>query len=228
MPFLSTFFYLQKTYLHVLNLLYITGDRTSVLPVTAIHFTKHVNQTKFSYVIEKRTSPFPYTTKNNEGGNLEHGIRTLWQLMSILIGVLILIAFAYLGKCVYRHLTVRPLQVVNAPTSERNNVAALNESHQTEGFYEQILEVGHNDAQRYITAARDDMLEKGIFPYQNITPEKMDTVTVSIRPNRSSCEISTDETQPGENFNENYTYENLPDNGVRETDDFYLTPSISM
>lgn len=179
-------------------------------------------------MVEKRTSPFPDTTKINEGGNLEHGIRTLWQLMSILIGVLILIAFAYLGKCVYRHLTLRALQVINAPTSERNIVTAFNESRQTECFYEQILEVGHNDAQRYLTASRDDMLEKGIFPYQNITSEKMDTVTVSIRPNRSSFEMSTDETQPGENLNKSYTYENLPDNGVREIDDFYLTPSISM
>lgn len=224
MQFVSTFF-LQKTYLFVLNLLYITGDRTSVPPVSAINFTKHVSQTKFSFVVEK---PFPDTTKNNEGGNLEHGIRTLWQLMSILIAVLILIAFAYLGKCVFRHLTLRALQVINAPISERNNVTTLNESHQTELFYEQILEEGHNDSQSYLTAARDDMLEKGIFPYQNITAEKMDTVTVSIRPNRSSCEISTDETQPGENLNKNYTYENLPDNGVRETDDVFLTPSSSM
>lgn len=179
-------------------------------------------------MVKKRASSFPDTTQKNEGGNLEHGIRTLWQLMSILIGVLILIAFVYLGKCIFRHMTLRPIQVINAPTSERNNVTALNESHQTECFYEQIPEIGHNDAQRYLTAARNDMLEKGSFLYQNITPEKMDTVTVSIGPNRSSCGISTDETQPGENLNKNYTYENLPDNVVRETDDFYLTPSISM
>lgn len=163
-----------------------------------------------------RGSRTPKIIETNIGGYLENRIKTIWQFILIILAVLSLLAFTYIGKCLHRQWTSRSLQVSNTNTSAPDS--ALNMRNEIECFYEQIPNIAYEDPERYLTAAQDYSHRDGI----NNSQEKIDAV--SIRSIGPSIEPSNDEPQNNESKCETVMYENQPNNGVGENDGLYLTP----
>lgn len=143
--------------------------------------------------------------------NLENRIHTIWQLILIILGVLVVIASTYLGNCAYQHWASRIRHISNANTAAPNIVH--NESQQSDCFYEQIQHLEYEEPQRYCVAMCDENCGTGII---TMNP-------VSLTSYRSSMELSTLNEEP---VSENAIYQNQPDRGIRDTNDLYLTPTM--
>lgn len=195
---------------------FITGqdDISTVSIVFVNSYDKIVSSTY--HIGESRTLTNPKFIETNFGGNLENRIQTIWQFILIILAVLSLLAFAYIGKCLHRQWTFRSLQVSNTNASAPES--ALDMRNEIECFYEQIQNIEYEDPDRYLTAAQDDSHRDGIYNSQ----EKIDAL--SIKSVGQSIEPSNIEPRNRESKSENVMYENQPNNGVRETDDLYLTP----
>lgn len=165
-----------------------------------------------------KTLTIPKNIETIIGGNLENRIQTIWQFILIILAVLSLLAFTYIGKCLHRQWTSRSLQVSNTNTSAPES--ALNMRNDIECFYEQIQNIEYEDPERYLTAAQDDSHRDGI----NNSQEKIDAV--SIRSIGPSTEPTNNEPLNREYNSEKVMYENQPNNGVREDDGLYLTPIV--
>lgn len=163
-----------------------------------------------------RTLTIPKNIETNIGGNLENRIQTIWQFILIILAVLSLLAFTYIGKCLHRQWTSRTLQVSDTNTSAPES--ALNMRNDIECFYEQIQNIEYEDPERYLTAAQDDSHRDGI----NNSQEKIDAL--SIRSIGPSIQPTNNEPLNRESNSENVMYENQPNKGVREDDGLYLTP----
>lgn len=155
----------------------------------------------------KGTSMVTKIPETNVGGKLENRIQTIWQFMLIILAVLSVLLFTYLGKCLHRQWTPRAVQVSNTRTSSQD--IALDVSNRIE--YEQIQNVEYEDPERYLMVVNDDSTGGGI----NDRQEKIDSR--SIRP-------SNEKAQNEEHKCESVMYENQSNEGVREADDLYLTP----
>lgn len=158
----------------------------------------------------------PKIIETNIGGSLESRIQTIWQFILIILAVLSLLAFAYIGKCLHRQWTFRSFQVTNTNTLAPES--ALDMRNEIECVYEQIQNIEYEDPERYLTAAQDDSHRDGI----NNSQEKIDAL--SIRSVGQPIEPSNIEPRNRESKSEKIMYENQPNNGIRETDDLYLTP----
>lgn len=186
--------------------LFIGEGAISTVPIEPVsNFDKIVYSTH--HLKGKGTSIITKSIETNIGGKLENRIQTIWQFMLIILAVLSVLAFTYLGKCLHRQWTSRAVQVSNTRTSSPD--IALDVSNRIE--YEQIQNVEYEDPERYLTVANDDSQGGGI----NHRQEKMDSS--SIRP-------SNEEALNEEHKCENVMYENQSNKGVREADDLYLTP----
>lgn len=163
-----------------------------------------------------RTLTIPKIIETNNGGNLENRIQTIWQFILIILAVLSLLAFTYIGKCLHRQWTSRSLQLGNTNTSAPE--LALNTRNEIECLYEQIQNIEYEEPERYLTAVQDDIHIDGI----NNSQEKIDAVSIeSIEP---SIEQSNNDPLNRESKTENVMYENQPNTGIRENDGLYLTP----
>lgn len=195
---------------------FITGqDEISTVSIVFVSsFDKIVSSTH--HMGGSRTLTIPKNIETNIGGNLENRIQTIWQFILIILAVLSLLAFTYIGKCLHRQWTSRTLQISNTNTSAPES--ALNMRNDIECFYEQIQNIEYEDPERYLTAAQDDSHRDGI----NNSQEKIDAV--SIRSIGLSIEPTNNEPLNRESNSENVMYENQPNKGVREDDGLYLTP----
>lgn len=141
----------------------------------------------------------------------------MWRLIIITLGMFILVATIYLGKCVHRHWTSRSLHISNTNSIAPN--AIQNECNPID-CYEQIHHVEHEDPQRYLGATCCD--GRGIST--NNSSEKMDSG--AIVPFVELSLPSTVEAQNIESAIENVLFQNQYYSEAREIDDLYLTPSV--
>lgn len=195
---------------------FITGqDEISTASIVSVSsFDKIVSSTH--HMGGSRTLTISKNIETNIGGILENRIQTIWQFILIILAVLSLLAFTYIGKCLHRQWASRSLQVSNTNTSAPES--ALNMRNDIECIYEQIQNIEYEDPERYLTAAQDNSHRDSI----NNSQEKIDTV--SLRSIGSSIEPTNNEPLNRESYSENVMYENQPNKGVREDDGFYLTP----
>nr|XP_034331943.1 uncharacterized protein LOC117691026 [Crassostrea gigas] len=191
-------------------------EKQEEISTISIVFASSFDRTVFSthHLGGSSSLTIPKIIEANIGENLQNRLQTIWQFILIILAVLSLLAFTYVGKCLYRQWTSRSLQVSNSNTTAPES--ALNMRNEIECFYEQIQNIEYEEPERYLTAAQDDSHRDGI----NSSQEKMDDVSFkSIGP---SIAPSNDEPL----INENVFYENQSKNGVRETDGLYLSPIV--
>lgn len=141
----------------------------------------------------------------------------MWRLIIITLGMFILVATIYLGKCAHRHWTSRSHHIINTNSVAPN--AIQNECNPID-CYEQIHHVEYEDPQRYLDATSSD--GRGISI--NNSSEKMDTV--AIVPFGELSLPSTVEALNVESASENVLFQNQYYSEAREIDDLYLTPSV--
>lgn len=112
-----------------------------------------------SFLIKESTPTIQDITEPNFGENwnqgLENRIQTNWQLMLIILGVLLVLTFTYLGKCVHRHCTSRNFKVSNTKTAGPD--MTLDQINQIETFYERVQDIEYDEPERYLAAANDDI-----------------------------------------------------------------------
>lgn len=196
--------------------MFITDEETGVtVPhVTLTSFSKYVNQ---SHGFEsKSTSAVLDINETQDEDSLKNSIKTIWQLMLMILAVLVFLALVYLGKCVRRQFTNRTHQVSHTNTPTPN--VMLNENHQIEGWYEQIQDAEHEDSGRYLTPACNESRTIGPLPNQETIEEKIELVSISMMPGPSN-----DNVQKRENTSDkNDIYKNT----VKEYDDMYISPCV--
>lgn len=198
------------------NEVFISGHEeiSTVSNVFVSSFEKIVFST--NHLGGSRTLTNPKIIETNNGGNLENRIQTIWQFILIILAVLSLLAFTYIGKCFHRQWTSRSLQLGNTNTSAPE--LALNTRNEIECLYEQIQNIEYEEPERYLTAVQDDIHIDGI----NNSQEKIDAVSIeSIEP---SIEQSNNDPLNRESKTENVMYENQPNTGIQKNDGLYLTP----
>lgn len=139
------------------------------------------------------------------GDNLENRINIIWQLMLVILAVILVLAFSYIGKCVHRQW----LSVRNVTTHD----LSLNENKQIESNYERVEDV---DSQCYLTAAYVDIRVAG-----NATNQEISDPSIAV-----SLEPSNDMLQHRENASNYNVHENSSEKGVKEFDDLYIIPCL--
>lgn len=194
----------------------ITDEETgfTVPHVTLTSFNKNVNQ---SHGHESRsTSTVLDINEIQDEDSLKNSIKTIWQLMLMILAVLVFLALVYLGKCVRRQFTSRTHQVGLTNTATPN--VMLNENNQIEGWYEQIQDAEHEDSGRYLTPACNESGTLGPHPNQETIKEQIELVSIALMPGPSN-----DNVQKGEKASDkNDIYENT----VKEYDDLYISPCV--
>lgn len=185
--------------------------RSTVPHATLVSFDKNVTQS--NHFKSKSTSTVPDINEVWDGNSLKSRINTIWQMVLIILAVLMLLAFGYLGKCVHRHLTSSTQPVSHTNTMTPNET--LNESHQLECRYEQIQEVEHNDSERYLTPVCDDTRIAGTCPDQETGVEKINPVSIAVP-------ASNDKVPKREKTKDNNMYENI----VKDYDYMNVSPCM--
>lgn len=191
----------------------------SHIHVSVTSSDKHVDLV--SYLIKESTPTVQDITEPNFGENLnlglENRIQTNWQLMLIILGVLLVLTFTYLGKCVHRHWTSRNFKVSN------NNTAApditLNQISQIETFYERVQDIEYDEPERYLTAAIDDIRGRGTIPNLDSSLAKTEPMFINV-----VVEQTQDTALTAKKVIEKNEYENQP--ATEETNDLYITPCM--
>lgn len=196
--------------------MFITDEETgfTVPHVKQTSFSKYDNR---SHGFESRsTSTVLDVNETQDEDSLKNSIKTIWQLMLMILAVLVFLALVYLGKCVRRQFTNRTHQVSLANTATPN--VMLNENHQMEGWYEQIQDAEHEDSGRYLTPACNESGPIGRRPNQEKIEEKIELVSIAMMPGPSN-----DNVQKRENASDkNDTFKNT----VKEYDDMYISPCV--
>lgn len=195
--------------------MFITDEEKgfTVPHLTLTSFSKYISQ---SYDFESRSTSIVLDineTKDEDG--LKNSIKTIWQLMLMILAVLVFLALVYLGKCVRRQFTSRTHQVSHTNTATQN--VMLNENNQIEGCYEQIQDAEHEDSGRYLTPACNENSTVGSCPNQKTIEEKIDLVSIAMMPGPSN-----DNVQKKENASDKNMYKNT----VKEFDDMYISPCM--
>lgn len=192
--------------------MFITDEETgfTVPHVKLTSFSKYVNQ---SHGFESRsTSTVLDINKTQDEDSLKHSIKTIWQLMLMILAVLVFLALVYLGKCVRRQFTSRTHQV------GLTNTATPNENHQIEGWYEQIQDSEHEDTRRYLTPICNESEKSGPRPNHETNEEKIELVYIPMMPGPSN-----DNVQKRENASDkNDIYKKT----LTEYDDTYISPCV--
>lgn len=187
--------------------------------IAVISSDKHVDLV--SYLIKESTPTVQDITKPNLGENLNQGlenrIQTNWQLMLIILVVLLVLTFTYLGKCVHRHWTSRNFNVSNTNTAAPDVI--LNQISPIETFYERVQDIEYDEPERYLTAANDDIRGRGTIQNPDSSLEKTETMFINI-----VVDQTQDTTLTAKNVIEQNEYENQP--ATEETDDPYITPCM--
>lgn len=185
----------------------------SHIHVSVTSSDKHVDLV--SYLIKESTPTVQDITEPNFGENLNQGlenrIQTNWQLMLIILGVLLVLTFTYLGKCVHRHWTSRNFKVSNTNTAAPD--ITLNQISQIETFYERVQDIEYDEPERYLTAAIDDI--RGLDSSLAKTEPMFINVVV---------EQTQDTALSAKNVIKKNEYENQP--ATEETNDLYITPCM--
>lgn len=192
--------------------MFITDEETgSTVPhVKLTSFSKYVN---ISHGFESRsTSTVLDVNETQDEDSLKNSIKTIWQLMLMILAVLVFLALVYLGKCVRRQFTSRTHQV------GLTNTAAPNENHQIEGWYEQIQDAEHEDSGRYLTPACNESEKIGPRPNQETNEEKIELVAISMMPGASNDNVQKEVNASDKN--------DIYKNTVKEYDDMYISPCV--
>lgn len=166
-------------------------------------FDKHVNQTA-QFQVKSTSTEIDVTRR---GDHFEKRINIIWQLMLVILAVILVLAFSYLGKCVHRQW----VSVRNVTTHD----ISLNENKQTESNYERVVDV---DSQCYLTAAYVDVRE---FEAGNTTNKDIPDGSVVV-----SLDPSNDVLQYRETPSNNDMHENSSERGAKEFDNLYITPCL--
>lgn len=196
--------------------MFITDEETgfTVPHVTLTSFSKYVNQ---SHGFEsKSTSTVLDINETKDEDSLKNSIKTIWQLMLMILAVLVFLALVYLGKCVRRQFSLRTHQVSNTNTATPN--VMLNENHQIEGCYEQIQDAEHEDSGRYLTPACNENSTVGSCPNQETIEEKIELVSIAMMPGPSNDNVQKREKASDKN--------DMYKNTVKEYDDMYISPCM--
>lgn len=196
--------------------MFITDEETgfTVPHVTLTSFSKYVNQ---SHGFESRSTStvLDINEKKDEDG-LKNSIKTIWQLMLMILAVLVFLALVYLGKCVRRQFTSRTHQVSHTNTATQN--VMLNENHQIEGCYEQIQDAENEDSGRYLTPACNKCGTVDPCLNQETIGEKIELVSIAMIPGPSN-----DNVQKKEKASDRI---DMHKNTVNEYDDMYISPCM--
>lgn len=196
--------------------MFITDEKTgfTVPHLTQASFSKYINQS--DYFESRSTSTILYINKTKDEDSLKNSIKTIWQLMLMILAVLVFLALVYLGRCVRRQFTYRTHPVSHTNTATPN--VMLNENHQIEGWYEQIQDAEHEDSGRYLTPACNESGTIGPRSNEETIEEKKELVSIAMMPGPSN-----DNVQKRENANDkNDIYKNI----VKEYDDMYISPCV--
>lgn len=192
----------------------ITDEKTgfTVSHLTITSFSKYINQ---SYDFEsKSTSSVLDINETKDEDSLKNSIKTIWQLMIMILAVLVFLALVYLGKCVRRQFTSRTHQV--GPTNTATSM--LNENHQIESCYEQIQDAEHEDSGRYLTPACDESRTAGTCLNQETIEEKIELLSVAM-----TSGLSNDNVLKKEKASDKH---DMYENTVNEYDDMYISPCM--
>lgn len=193
--------------------MFITDEKTGFTAphLTLTSFSKYINQ---SYDFESRSTPTVLDiNETKDEDSLKNSIKTIWQLMLMILAVLVFLALVYLGKCVRRQFTSRTHQVGPSNTA----TSMLNENHQIESCYEQIQDAEHEDSGRYLTPACDESRAAGTCPNQETIEEKIELLSVAM-----TSGLSNDNVPKKEKPSDKHMYENT----VKEYDDMYISPCM--
>lgn len=196
--------------------MFITDEETrfTVPHVTLTSFSKHINQ---SHDFESRsTSTVFYINDKKDEDSLKNSIKTIWQLMLMILAVLVFLVLVYLGKCVRRQFTSRTHQVSNTNTAAPNVV--LNENHQSEGCYEQIQDAEHENSGRYLTPACNESGTVGRCPNPETIEENIELVSIAMMPESSNDNVQKREKASDKN--------DIYKNTAEEYDDMYIYPCM--
>lgn len=196
------------------------ADKEATHTVSRIAVTssdKHVDI--LSYLIKESTPTIQDITEPNFGENLnqglEHRIQTNWQLMLIILGVLLVLTFTYLGKCVHRHCTSRNFKVSNTKTAGPD--MTLDQINQIETFYERVQDIEYDEPERYLAA--DDIHGRGTIQNLDSSLEKKEPMFINV-----VVEQTQDTALNAENVIEKNEYANQQ--ASEETNDLYITPCM--
>lgn len=190
---------------------------TTITSVTFLSPNQKLNPT--SKTKEEETSTVRKIHKTN-GENLNQGlenrIQTNWQLMIIILAVLTVLTFTYLGKCVHRHWISRTLRVNISNTTP---TIALGEINQTENSYDRVQTRDNEEPQRYHTTAGDAIVENSDTLNHENSPENRETVSYS-----PEYEPVHKKSLNWINTNKMDQHENQPD--TEDLNDLYITPCM--
>lgn len=172
-----------------------------------------------SFLIKESTPTIQDITEPNFGENwnqgLENRIQTNWQLMLIILGVLLVLTFTYLGKCVHRHCTSRNFKVSNTKTAGPD--MTLDQINQIETFYERVQDIEYDEPERYLAAANDDI--HGRDTIQNSSLEKKEPMFINV-----VVEQNQDTALNAKIVIEKNEYANQK--ASEKTNDMYITPCM--
>lgn len=199
----------------------------SIADKEATHTVSHIAVTSsdkhvdiLSYLIKESTPTIQDITEQNFGENLnqglEHRIQTNWQLMLIILGVLLVLTFTYLGKCVHRHCTSRNFKVSNTKTAGPD--VTLDQINQIETFYERVQDIEYDEPERYLAAANDDIHGRGTIQNLDSSLEKKEPVVNVVVEQTQNTALNA------KNVIEKIEYANQQ--ASEETNDLYITPCL--
>lgn len=190
-------------------------ERSTVPHGTFSSLDKYVHQSNHFEL--KSTTTIPYINESKDGDSLANSIKTIWQLILIILAILVIFACAYVVKCVRRQWMSRTLQVTHTNTVTLN--AILNENHHTIGLYDQIQDVEHDGSERYLSPACDDTRIAGTCPDEETGVDKVDPVSIAVTYGSSNDEIPIEENVSEENDMHESSV-------VKGYDDLYITPCM--
>lgn len=199
----------------------------SIADKEATHTVSHIAVTSsdkhvdiLSYLIKESTPTIQDITEQNFGENLnqglEHRIQTNWQLVLIILGVLLVLTFTYLGKCVHRHCTSRNFKVSNTKTAGPD--VTLDQINQIETFYERVQDIEYDEPERYLAAANDDIHGRGTIQNLDSSLEKKEPVVNVVVEQTQNTALNA------KNVIEKIEYANQQ--ASEETNDLYITPCL--
>lgn len=193
--------------------LFITDKKTTYQDFEVTQsYKRYINQTHHFEMKSTSTNPEMYSSDKD---SLKDMIQTTWKLMLVISAVLTVLAFSYLGKCIYRQWTSNTLQIRNT------DIITSRENNQSESDYERVHYVENGDFQSYQTPTDDSMHTISNVLNQGSGSEKIDLASINI-----SLGSSNDESTHRENVSENHMYENEPDRGLTKPCDLYITPCM--
>lgn len=199
----------------------------SIADKEATHTVSHIAVTSsdkhidiLSYLIKESTPTIQDITEPNVGENLNQGlenrIQTNWQLMLIILGVLLVLTFTYLGKCVHRHCTSRNFKVSNTKTAGPD--VTLDQINQIETFYERVQDIEYDEPERYLAAANDDIHGRGTIQNLDSSLEKKEPVVNVVVEQTQNTALNA------KNVIEKIEYANQQ--ASEEKNDLYITPCL--